>query len=143
MEITMKKFALALLTLAFAPPASAQNNPLVGNWLTTYMDPRGITNYAVASTVRPDGVIISRMMVSGSGGSGQRSLTYSYRMTSPSSYTAQVVDYEPKQMCEVVCLPAPPWIPVGTRTNCQFEIRNEIVLLVSCDGQPPTQFTRQ
>jgi hypothetical protein len=68
-----------------------------------------------------------------------------YRMTGPSSYQAQVIDYEPKQRCGLVigCVPVPPLIPVGTIQNCQAQQLNAIAMALSCDGDTPLRFTRQ
>jgi hypothetical protein len=140
----MRGIVSTLACLVAVLSASAQTNPLVGEWLTTFMDPRGITNYATSVTVQPNGVMIMQMSVSGSGGGGQQTLVYAYQMTGQTSYVARVVDYSPKQMCGVVCLPVQPLVAVGTTSNCQFSLENNVILMVSCDGQqPPTRYTRQ
>jgi hypothetical protein len=124
--------------------AVAQQNWLLGNWLTTQMDPRGITNAAMAARFEPNGRLMVQFMVSGSGGSASGTYTLTWRMTGPQSYVAQYVDYEPKQMCGPAgCLPVQPVIPMGTVSNCQFQPLNQVAMAVSCDGQPPVQFTRQ
>ena len=123
--------------------AVAQQNPLIGDWLNTQMDPRGITNSATAARFEPNGRVIIQLTVSGKGGSGTQTLVATYRMTGPSSYTTQMVDWEPKQNCQAVCLPVPPIIPMGTVSNCNFQPLNAVAMAVACDGQPPIQFTRQ
>ena len=134
---------LALTTLSGA--ASAQENGLIGGtWLTTHMDPRGVSNYAMASRFEPNGRLIIQMAVSGSGGSGMQTFLATWRMTGPSSYVAQIIDYEPKQSCGAMgCITVPPTIPMGTTQNCSFQPINQVAIAVSCDGQAPTQFTRQ
>src|SRR5262249_44541474 len=103
---------LTLLTLIGA--ASAQENWLIGTWLTTRMDPRGVSNYAMASRFEPNGRLIIQMAVSGSGGSGMQTFLATWRMTGPSSYVAQIIDYEPKQSCGAMgCITVPPTIPMG------------------------------
>jgi len=133
---------LALTTLSGA--ASAQENWLIGTWLTTQMDPRGVSNYAMASRFEPNGRLIIQMAVSGSGGSGMQTFLATWRMTGPASYVAQIIDYEPKQSCGAMgCITVPPTIPMGTTQNCSFQPINQVAIAVSCDGQAPTQFTRQ
>jgi len=139
----MRRLVLASAVFIAASIASAETNPLVGRWLTTYMDPRGITNYASEITVEPNGAMSMTTSVSGSGGSGQNTLFYSYQMTGENSFTARVIDYSPKQMCGVVCLPVQPIIPIGTTTNCQFSVMNNIELSLSCDGQQATRYSRE
>jgi hypothetical protein len=127
-----------------AGPASAQANWLVGDWLYTSMDPRGITNSAIAARFEPSGRLIIQIAVSGSGGSGTQTYLANWRMTGPSSYVSQIVDYEPKQICGAMgCMPVPPTIPMGTVENCNFQPLNQVAMMVSCNGQPPVRFTRQ
>jgi hypothetical protein len=136
---------LALLAAAaLGASAAAQQNWLLGNWLTTQMDPRGITNSAVAARFEPNGRLIIQIAVSGSGGSGTQTYLATWRMTGESSYVSQIVDYEPKQMCGAMgCMPVPPTIPMGTTENCNFQPINQIAMMVSCNGQAPIRFTRQ
>ena len=136
---------LALLALAaWGGGAAAQQNWLIGNWLTTQMDPRGITNSAVAARFEPNGRLVIQIAVSGSGGSGTQTYVATWRMTGQSSYVSQIVDYEPKQICGAMgCMPVRPTIPMGTTENCNFQPINQIAMMVSCNGQPPTRFTRQ
>jgi hypothetical protein len=144
-----RRLGLGVLVIATAAAAvgwtavAQQQNWLIGDWLTTEMDPRGITNSALAVRFEPNGRAIVQMAVSGSGGSGTSTYFLTWRLTGPQSYTAQYVDYEPKQMCGVVCLPMPPLIPMGTVSNCQFQPLNQVAMSVSCDGQAPVRFTRQ
>jgi hypothetical protein len=133
----------ALVAAAGGSPA-AQDNWLLGNWLSSQMDPRGVTNWAMSSRFEPNGRLVVQFMVSGSGGSGSGTYLLNWRMTGQQSFTAQYVDYDPKQMCGPAgCLPVPPLVPMGTVTNCQFQPVNQVAMTVSCDGQPPTQYTRQ
>lgn len=136
---------LALLALAaLGGGAAAQQNWLIGDWLTTQMDPRGVTNAAAAARFEPNGRLTVQFMVSGSGGSGGGMYVLTWRTTGPQSYVAQYVDYEPKQMCGPAgCLPVPPIIPMGTVENCNFQPVNQIAMMVSCNGQAPIRFTRQ
>jgi hypothetical protein len=131
-------------TAALAGSAAAQQNWLLGTWLTSQMDPRGITNSAVAARFEPTGRLIIQIAVSGSGGSGTQTYVATWRMTGPQSYVSQIVDYEPKQMCGAMgCVPVPPTIPMGTTENCSFQPLNQIAMTVSCNGQAPVRFTRQ
>jgi len=140
----MRRIVLSLAFLVAVSSARAQTNPLVGDWLTTFMDPREITNTASSITVQPNGVMSMQFSVSGSGGSSQQTLVLTYQMTGETSYTARVIDYSPKQNCGAVCLPVPPLVPLGTTTTCEFTIENNAILSISCDGsQPPTRYTRQ
>ena len=108
------------------------------NWLSTFIDPRGITNSATAVAVQPNGLMAMTLSVSGSGGSGRQMLTLAYRMTGENSYMTRVVEYGAEQMCGAgVCLPVPPMAPLGTTSSCQFTITDNIILTVSCDGQQP------
>lgn len=141
-HLALASLALASLA-ALADGAAAQQNWLLGDWLNTRMDPRGITNAATAARFEPSGRLIIQLTVSGSGGSGTQTLMAVYRMTGPSSYQSRIVDYEPKQICQVVCLPVTPFIPMGTVENCNFQPLNQVAMAVSCDGQPPIRFTRQ
>ena len=124
--------------------AVAQQNWLLGNWLSTHMDPTGRTNSAVAARFEPTGRLIIQIAVSGSGGSGTQTYVATWRMTGPQSYVSQIVDYEPKQMCGAMgCMPVPPTIPMGTVENCNYQPLNQIAMNVSCNGQAPVRFTRQ
>jgi hypothetical protein len=137
-------FAMATIVAAAGRSAPAQDSWLLGNWLTTQMDPRGVTNSAMAARFEPNGRLTVQFMVSGSGGSAAGVYTLTWRMTGPQSYVAQFVDYEPKQMCGPAgCLPMQPLVPMGTVTNCQFQVLNQVAMAVSCDGQPPVRYTRQ
>lgn len=142
----LRRLALkAVATMGLAGGAAAQPSDwLLGNWLTTMMDPRGITNSAVAARFEANGRLLIQIAVSGSGGSGMQTYLASWRMTGPQSYVSQIVDYEPKQMCGAMgCMPVPPTIPLGTVENCTFQPVNQVAMMVSCNGQPPTRFTRQ
>jgi hypothetical protein len=123
--------------------AQAQDDPLVGDWLTTHMDPSGQTNYAVYIRFQPDGQAINRTLVSGTGGSADFTVIWQYRLTGPNSYTARVVDWAPKQACGAgMCLPTPPATPVGTVQDCTFEIQNNLIMDLNCGGTP-VRFSRQ
>lgn len=142
--MTRRLIALGVLATLAAGSASAQQSWLIGDWLYTAMDPRGVTNSAVAARFEPNGRLIIQIAVSGSGGSGTQTYFATWRMTGQSSYVSQIVDYEPKQMCGAMgCMPVPPTIPMGTVENCNFQPLNQVAMAVSCNGQPPVRFTRQ
>jgi hypothetical protein len=142
----MQKMRTSLIVLAatlMVGGAQAQDNPLVGDWLSTHMDPSGRTNYAVYIRFQADGQAINRNLVSGSGGSADFTIIWQYHLTGPNAYTARVVDWEPKQVCGAgMCLPNTPAIPVGTVQDCTFEIQNGAIMDLNCGGTP-TRFTRQ
>lgn len=137
----MKVLALALIATAMPMAASAQSNPLVGGtWLhaETVPDtahPGAVIRAVYSAQFTDDGRLVLRFATAGQGGSGEVVYLERYAMTGPSSYRGQVVDREPK------------WVPamfgeVGSTFDCQFRIDGP-VLVVGCNGQPPTTFTRQ
>jgi hypothetical protein len=95
----MRKLVGAIaLSASMATPAVAQDNPLVGDWFSTFMDPRGVTNTLYHAHFGGDGRLTMEAAVSGSGGSGRMVSMNSYQMTGPASYQGTVIDYEPKGM---------------------------------------------
>ncbi len=134
----MTRFLTALvLALGMTVAAArAASYPLVGHWLTTSMDPRGVTNSLLDVTFTSDGRLIVIGAVSGSGGSGRLSSTASYRLTGKSSYAGRVTDYEPKDI--------PPLLggPIGTKFNCTFAFESYSVVDITC-GSNKARYTRQ
>jgi hypothetical protein len=140
----MRRLLIMLAATLAVGGAYAQENPLIGVWLNTYMDPSGRQNYAIYIRMQADGVAINRTLVSGSGGSADFSVIWRYSLTGPNSYRAQVIDWGPKQFCSGgMCLPNTPAIPVGTVQDCTFEIQNGAIMELNCGGDTPTRFTRQ
>ena len=128
--------ALAATLILMAVPAAAQHYPLVGDWFSTFMDPRGITNSLLHAQFRNDGQLVVQMSVSGQGGSGQMTALSRYRITGPNSYSATVLEYQPSS--------APPFLgSPGQTADCTFQFESAIVMDVACGGNSPTRYTRQ
>ena len=134
----MTRHALALATTIalFVAPASAQQNPLLGEWLSTFMDPRGITNSVLRASFQNDGQLIVQMGVSGQGGSGVMTVWSRYHFTGPNSYSTTIVGYEPQSM--------PPFFGApGQTSQCTFTFESQVAMDVECGNGSSTRFTRQ
>ena len=139
----MRRSVIVLAAALWVGGAGAQSNPLIGDWLNTYMDPSGRTNYAQYVRFESNGQAINHTYVSGSGGSSDFTTVWRYNLTGPNSYTARVVDWGPKQVCGAgMCLPSTPAIPMGTVQNCTFEIQNRMIMELNCGGTS-SRFSRQ
>ena len=135
--------AAGLLALwPMGPQARADGNPLVGgHWLTTYEDPSygHPGSYAYDLRFEPDNRATMTLAVTNS----VSQVLFRYTMTGPASFESIAVDYAPKQNCAAVCLPLPPFIPMGTVSRCDFQIEGGIILLVDCHNGEIIRYTRQ
>jgi hypothetical protein len=130
--------AVGALTLG---AATAQNNPLIGHWISSSrsQDPADQRGWAYDLRFSPDGSAVLSLIVA----NGVGSVAFNYRMTGQSSYEAIAVDYRPKQFCTMICTPARPFIPMGTRLRCNFSVENQMTVDIQCNNSPAEQYTRQ
>jgi hypothetical protein len=133
--------AVAGVTLLTPGETTAQNNPLIGHWISSSrsQDPGDQRGWAYDLRFSPDGRAVLSLIVA----NGVGSVDFNYRMTGPGSYEAVAVDYRPKQFCTMICTPARPFIPMGTRLRCNFGFENQATLDVRCNNGPVDQYTRQ
>ena len=132
--LRLRGLALALAALAaLAPraPAFAQDNPLLGDWLSSSRsaDPADERGFAYALTFRPDGRGVLSLVVA----NGATTESFSYRLTGPNAYEAVMLDYAPHMLCTMVCTPMRPLIPLGARLHCGFRAEGANVLDIECD----------
>ena len=140
----------AALALSLAAPALAQTPSLVGGtWVNFHDDPDPVHPGNVIRTTTlaqfsPAGRLSVRISSDSPIVHGAFVTIYRYDLTSDSTYSVVAVDYAPKQTCGAggFCGPAPPFVPMGARSDCAFQFRGALFVDISCDGQPAAQFTR-
>jgi len=140
----------AALSLSLAGAALAQTPTLVGGTWVNFRDdpdpvhPGDIIRTTLLAQFSPSGRLSVRTATDSRTVHGAFVTIYRYELTSASTYSVIAVDYAPKQICGAggFCGPAQPFVPMGARSDCAFQLRGASFADISCDGQPAAQFTR-
>jgi hypothetical protein len=84
-------------------------SPIVGIWSMTVHDHYGEAFAVVWDEFTPNGRVMVRLVTK----AGTETYYGSYRMVSAARVWAIFTDYEPKQLCTLVCSPITPVFPIG------------------------------
>lgn len=125
------KWAAALATCAFAATsASAQTPSIVGVWSMTVHDQYGNAISVVWDQFTADGHVTSRQITP----AGTIQYTGVYQLLNGGAVArARFDDYEPKQMCTLVCTPVTPSMTMGQVDDTAVTFRGPDVLCLGAD----------
>ncbi len=113
--------------LCCAAPAVAAQSPIVGLWAETVRESNGEAIAVVWDEFDLNGKVMVRYVTK----AGTETYTGTYRMTNNGSdVVATITDYEPKQLCTLICSPVKPVMPIGKSgvTAVRFIGTSEMVL---------------
>lgn len=138
MRLVALTLLLCSLWLGGPRPVHAQEPSLVGG---TWKHSENLPDSARPGQVLPLSILAEftdagRLTVRHAQPSTETIGYYGYRMTGPSSYATVLTGYAPPQY-------APLFPPIGTRGNCNFAFRTEMIVDITCDGIYQGAFTRQ
>ncbi len=116
---------LLLCTAAFAQAAS----PIVGVWSMTVRDSYGRAFAVVFDEFDPNGRVVIRFVTR----AGTETYYGRYRMIGASSVESVITDYEPKQLCTLVCSPVKPVMPIGKAGTSPVRFVGSYVMYLGVD----------
>jgi hypothetical protein len=99
--------AIATSCIAIAPASAGP--PIIGVWSMTVRDHYGEAFAVVWDEFDPNGRLMVRFITK----AGTETYYGKYHMASASRVWAIFTDYEPKQLCTLVCSPVTPVMPIG------------------------------
>lgn len=115
------------LCVATAPAGAV--SPIVGVWSMTVRDHYGEAFAVVWDEFDSNGRVTVRFVTK----AGTETYYGRYRMLGASKVWAVMTDYEPKQLCTLVCSPITPVMPIGRGTTSPVRFVGSYAMYLGAD----------